>query len=47
MYFLKMCLLTGVSLAFGWRHDDLFRSYVHSHDDLKVAKFTKKPPLEL
>jgi hypothetical protein len=39
MYFIKMFLLTGLGLAFGWRLDDLFRSYANGHDDPKVAKF--------
>jgi len=39
MYFIKMFLLAGLSLAFGWRLDNLFRSYANGHDDPKVAKF--------
>jgi hypothetical protein len=42
MYFIKLFILIGLSLAFGWRIDDLFRSYAHGHDDPKVAKFHKK-----
>ena len=38
MYFIKMSLLAGLSLAFGWRLDDLFRSYANGHDDPKVTK---------
>ena len=48
MDFIKIFILIGLSLAFGWRLDDLFRSYAYGHDDLKVAKFHKKSrPLEL
>ena len=39
MYLIKMFLLTGLSLAFGWRLDDLFRSYANGHNDPNVAKF--------
>jgi len=41
MYFVKMFLLIVLSLAFGWRLDDLFRSYAYGHADPKVVKFHK------
>jgi len=48
MYFIKIFILMGLSLAFGWRLDDLFRSYAYRHDDPKVVKFHKESrPLEL
>jgi hypothetical protein len=47
MYFIKMFLLAGLNLAFGWRLDNLFRSYANGHDDPKVAKFhSNSGPLE-
>ena len=41
MYFVKMFLLVGLSLAFGWRLDDLFRSYACGHASPKVVTFPK------
>ncbi len=39
MHYIKMFILIGLSLAFRWRLDDLFRSYSYGHDDLRFAKF--------
>ena len=41
MYSIKIFILTGLRLAFGWRLDDLFRSYACGHASPKVVTFHK------
>jgi len=47
MYFIKIFIVVGIRLIFGWRLNDLFRSYACRQEGLKLAKFHNKTlPLE-